>query len=400
VAIVAGDLSGDASGRALALELQRLRPDVQLWGAGGPRMRDVGVELAADLSSASAIGIAESLKLAPRLLGASRRLRRLLLERSPDVFVPIDFGAFNVGLGRFAREHGIPTIYYFPPGSWRRTKRDQSSLIAAADKIITPFPWSAELLSEAGADAVFPGHPMLDWVAPARSRPEFVKELDLREGARLIGLLPGSRAHEIASLLPVLVEASVKISEQMPEKIAYLIPVGSERAARGVFQTALRLIPEKWRRHTDPDDAGGDTLLAQYRVVVDGTYDVMAHSELLVTCSGTATLEAMVLGTPMIIVYRGSKLMKLEYLFRKGILERFFGMPNIIAGRKICPELLEDQASPEVIAKLAVEFLEKPEELERMRSELQSAKAALGEPGGTARAAGLVLEAAGLLSSA
>lgn len=404
VAIVAGEASGDASGAALVEELRRLRTDISFWGAGGPMLREAGVELVADFSWASAIGIAESLKLAPRLLREIDKLKKVFIERRPDVFVPVDFGAFNVRLGKFVREQGIPSVYYFPPGSWRRRPRDHSGLVAAADKIITPFPWSQDILRESGADAVFLGHPMLDRVAPKRTREKFLKGLDLKEEARIVGLLPGSRPHEIENILPVMLKAASQISEAVPGLIAYVMPASSEAAVKRMADIMVRVVSraqrERMRREAEPDlDDGGDDLLTQYRVVHDATYDVMAHSDLIITCSGTATLEAAIIGTPMIIVYRGSRIMKAEYLFRKGILEDFIGMPNIIAGREICPELLGNQASPEAIAKLAADFLETPEELEKMKVELRSARKILGEPGGTSRAAEMVLAVAGLLSS-
>jgi lipid-A-disaccharide synthase len=405
VAIVAGEASGDASGGALALQLQKLRPGIELWGAGGPRMRDAGVELLADFTATGAIGIVESLKLVPRLSRELAKLKKVFLERRPDVFVPIDFGAFNIRLGKFAREHAVPTVYYFPPGSWRRRPKDPSSLLAAADKVITPFPWSADFLSGAGADAVFLGHPMLDRVAPKLSRKRLIKELKLRKDRRIVGLLPGSRSHEIRNILPALLKASAEISERIPSVGAYLVPASSEQAVYEITRIMVRTVAREWRSSPLRLDAaadsadGGDDLLAQYRAIVDSVYDVMAHSDLVITCSGTATLEAMILGTPMIIVYRGSRAMKLEYLFRKGILEEFIGMPNIIAGREICPELVGDEASPQAIAKLAISLLESPEELQKMRRELESARRALGEPGATKRAARLVLETAGLLSS-
>lgn len=390
IAIVAGEASGDASGAALAAELRRLRPDILLWGAGGPKMRAQGVELVADFSWAGAIGILESLKLAPRLLGELGKLKRALVSRRPDAFVPIDFGAFNVRLGKFAREQAIPTAYYFPPGSWRRRPKDPSSLLSASDKIITPFPWSESFLREHGADVIFPGHPMLDRVAPTMSREEFLKTIDVPDDARVVGLLPGSRSHEIKHILPTLLRASRKISEGIQGVTAYLMPASSARTAG---QITRLLVGGNLR-------GDGRDLQMYHRVVQDRTYDVMAHSEMIVTCSGTATLEAMILGTPMIIVYRGSRAMKFEYLFRKGILEEFIGMPNIIARREICPELLGDQASPEAIAKLAIECLEKPEEAQRLRQELHAARQTLGEPGGTGRAATAVLELAGLSPTA
>lgn len=390
IAIVAGEASGDASGRALALELRRLCPDISIWGAGGHGMRDAGVELVSDFSWAGAIGIVESLKLVPRLLGELAKLKKEFLMRRPDAFVPIDFGAFNVKLGRFAKEQGIPTIYYYPPGSWRRRPRDNSSLLAASNKIITPFPWSEEILKAAGADAQFLGHPLLDQVAPEITRDELIRELnleiDIPEDGKIIGLLPGSREHEIANILPAMLAAGKIISREIPSAACFLIGAGSEKAAARI---AKILRPQHYK-----DSA------ARYYVLKGRTYDVMSCSDLLISCSGTATLEAMIMGKPMIIVYRGSSLMKFEYLFRKTILEQYIGMPNIIAGREICPELLGNQASPVIIAESTVRFLKEPAEIQKMKQGLQSAREALGAPGGTSRAAEVVLKTAGLLPSA
>jgi lipid-A-disaccharide synthase len=299
-------------------------------------------------------------------------------------------------LGRFARSVGIPTVYYFPPGSWRRKPRDPSALLGAADKIITPFPWSRDLLAEAGADVAFLGHPMLDRVKPSQSKSKMLRELKIEPGTRVIGLLPGSRMHEIRNNLPAMLGASKIISEASPGLCAYLIPTISERAMADVFKMVLPWIPGKFKGNPDSED---DPTLAQYRVMVDATYDVMAHADFLISCSGTATLEAMILGTPMIIIYRGSRLMKVEYLLRKGMLESYIGMPNIVAGREICPELLGDQASPEKIAETALDYLGDPEKSKRMREELSKETAVLGKPGATRKAAEEILQFARLRSS-
>lgn len=404
VAIVAGEASGDASGASLAAELRRLSPKISLWGAGGSKMRDAGVELVADFSWVGSIGVVESLKVVPRMLGELSRMKQALLKRRPDVFVPIDFGAFNVPLGKFARANGIPTVYYFPPGSWRRRPRDVSRLLAASDKIITPFPWSEELLKRAGADVSFFGHPMLDSVAPTVSRRKLLSNLRVRGNKRVVGLLPGSRVHEIRNILPALLRAATLITKELPDVATYLMPASSGRAMREMARIMARIVPGEWRRKAGESDedveVGDDEPYAQYRVIDGNAYNVMAHSDLLITCSGTATLEAMILGTPMIIVYRGSRMMKFEYLLRRGILEEYIGMPNIVAGREICPELLGERASAEAIAKLATSFLEKPEEQSRIREELSRARAMLGKAGAAGKAARLVLEVGGLLSSA
>lgn len=377
VAIVAGEASGDASGAALALELRNLCPEIEIWGAGGHGMRDAGVRIVADFSWAGAIGIVESLRLVPRLLGEQKRLKRELVARRPDVFVPIDFGAFNVPLGKFARSEGIKTVYYFPPGSWRRRAKDSSNLVAASDKIITPFPWSETNLRDQGADAQFYGHPMLDRVAAKMTESDYRGVLGVSGDAPLVGFLPGSRTHEIDNIMPVMIGAAEMIANVIPNAGPFVIGAGSERAAERIGRVM--------RRAKAPN--------GMFRVVREMTYEVMAHSDLVVTCSGTATLESMILGTPMVIVYRGSKLMKLEYLFRKSILEDFIGMPNIIAGRSICPELLAEQASREGIAKTAISLLSDHAALSQMKEDLRSSLRVLGEPGATRSAAQAVLRA-------
>ncbi len=380
VAIVAGEASGDASGAALARELMRQCLDVSIWGGGGNHMREAGVELAADFSRAGAIGIVESLKLVPWLIWEQRKLKQAFIRCKPDVFVPIDFGAFNVRLGRFARKQQIPVVYYYPPGSWRRTQRNHSRLMEASDKIITPFPWSETNLRASGADAVFCGHPMLDSIGPTMSREDFFRANDLTSDSLLFGLLPGSRRHEIANILPTLLESAGIIAKKVAAVRSVAIAAGSERAANQIAKVV-----------NGADCAEGLTV----RIVDGRTHDVISHSDFLLSCSGTVTLEAMVLGTPMLIVYRGSALMKVEYLFRKQILETYIGMPNIIAGREICPEFIADAATPEAIASRAIEYLTDDHKLQQMKNDLRDAKLVLGEPGGTAAAARIVLETAG-----
>jgi len=374
IALVAGEHSGDASAAALAEEFRRFRPDVLLWGAGGERMRQSGVELVEDFSWAGAIGVLESLKKVPPLLAALARLKNALIERSPSVLVLIDFGAFNIRLGTFAKEQGIPVVYYFPPGSWRRRPRDFSKLLASADKFITPFPWSEKFLRDAGADAVFWGHPILDIVKPSASSVELRKELNITGNGMVIGLMPGSRSHEIKSIIPAFAHAAEIIVSQTPQVSAFV--------AAAVSDESERLI----RMHADSFKN------VEFRVLQKRAYDVMEASDLLLTCSGTAALEAAVLERPMIIVYRGTWLMQFEYIFRRRVIEDFAGMPNIIAGRMICPELLGDDASPENIAACAVRLLSDPVEMERQRSDLRNVKSVLGEPGGTERSARAILE--------
>lgn len=374
IAICAGESSGDLNGAYLASALQRIDPNLKLWGAGGPKMRDAGVEIAVNMTGGGTIGIAETLKSIPSVAIKYHQMRRLLLNRRPDLFIPIDFGAFNVRLAQIARKNGIEVVYYFPPSSWRRKPKNASKLLACGGKVVTPFPWSAELLTEAGLDARFVGHPLVDIVKPTKPREQFLSELGLDPSVPTIGLLPGSRAHEIREHLPRM-GACAEILHGDLGNVQFLIAAawGAERMRSQI-------------EHSDEE------YFPPLAVVEGSTYDCMAASDLLITASGTATLEAAILGVPMIIIYRGSPIMRLEYAFRKSILEDFIGMPNIVVDRGVCPELINDDVKPEVLADIARDLLTDKDKLSHMKSDLCEVKSKLGEPGAVERAARAVLE--------
>ena len=380
IAISAGESSGDLNGAYLVSALAKIDPSLRFWGAGGSRMRDAGVEIAVNMTGGGTIGIATSLASLPRVLLKYLRMRRLILARRPDLFVPIDFGAFNVRLARIAHRNGIRVVYYFPPSSWRRKPRDAARLIACGGKVVTPFPWSAELLSAAGVEARFVGHPLIDIVKPSEPREQFGREIGLAESVPTIGLFPGSRAHEIGEHMPVMLACAEIIHRQLG---GAQFVIG---AAWGVDRMRARV--ESFAR--------GKSDFPVIRVVEGRSYDCMAASDLLITASGTATLEAAILGVPMVIIYRGTPVMRFEYALRKSILEEFIGMPNIIADRGICPELINDDVTPEALADIALSILGDEERLRRMKFELGEVRARLGEPGAVDRAARAVLEMGGL----
>lgn len=374
IAICAGESSGDLNGAYLARAIAKIDPGARIWGAGGPKMREAGVDVTVSMTGGGTIGIAESLKSLPAIAVKYHRMRWLLLNRRPDLFVPIDFGAFNVRLAQIAHAHGIPVVYYFPPSSWRKQPRNSTKLIACGGKVVTPFPWSADLLSAAGVDARFVGHPLVDIVKPSVSREQFLGELGLDPSVPTIGLLPGSRAHEIREHLPRL-GACAEIMHGDLGRVQFVI--GAAWGAQSMLDGI---------EHSDEDH------FPPIRVVEGRTYDCMAASDLLITASGTATLEAAILGVPMVIIYRGSAIMRLEYAFRKSILEDFIGMPNIVAGRGVCPELINDDVTPEKLADIARSLLTDKNALSEMKADLEEVRFRLGETGAVDRAARAVLE--------
>lgn len=437
VAISTGEASGDRAGGQLAREILDLRPDTRIWGIGGSGLRSAGVEVVFESTRYAAIGVSAALPMLPAMLAERRRVFAEIVRRRPDVLVAIDAGAFHLGFGPweglcpFVRRRlpGTRILYYFPPGSWRRTLK-ATSLGACADRVATPFPWSAGELQRLGVDARFVGHPLLDLVKPSADTVEVAARYGVDLDHPVIGLFPGSRAQEIRQLLPVLFDAAARIHRRVPG-VQFLLGL-APTVGRKVVLEAREHARARWRRDrgsldrakapgstrispalpvpvVGPADAAtrrqrrwiersgeaagdGDFPLA---VVEDGTYDVMSVSDILLCASGTATLEAAILGKPMVIVYRLGRGHSLEYRLVRKRLPAHVGMPNLLADRRICPELLQEDANPDSIASEAIALLLEPERMIRMRADLREAVACLGEPGGARRAARMVLEMGG-----
>ncbi len=343
-------------------------------------MRDAGIDVVLNMAGGGTIGISETLKAIPSVALKYFWMRRELLSRRPDLFVPIDYGAFNIRLAQIARKNGISVVYYFPPSSWRRRPTNAAKLRECGGKVIPPFPWSAELLSREGVDARFVGHPLVDTVKPALGRDAFLRQLELSDSTPTIGLLPGSRAHELREHLPPMVGCAEIIHRELGE--AQFIVAVAHRADE--IRARLRALTQ------------GTTRLPRIRVVEGQTYDCMAHSDFLIAKSGTVTLEAAILNTPMLIVYRGTAIMRLEFLFRKSVIEEFIGMPNIVADRGVCPELINDDVTAEKLADITLSLLRDQTRLAKMKASLSEVRTKLGGSGAVRRAAQALIEMGGL----
>ncbi len=449
IAIFSGEISGDLIGGALAEELKRQCPGVELWGLGSRAMRQAGVELLEDTNEWGVISLAQGLAKYPHFrLVVYPRTIKALKQRRPDALVLIDFGTFNVKVAGWAKAHGIPVCYYFPPGAWRREGDKGAQLGRVTDVMAVPFEWAAERFRRLGANAINVGHPLLEWAKPSMTRAQFAAEFDMDPSRPIIGLLPGSRLHEIEHILPVLLDAAREIHKEVrdaqfvigvapnlspeivarylsgqPELLARLSEYWYEFALeagtqvrRQVSRTANALAPQPQRQLVTvegivvPEETLTNELEKRQRadrhrakpllpptVLAKGlTYDVMAHSDVLITCSGTATLEATVFATPMVILYRLSKLMEVEArLLRLDKKLKFIGLPNILADRPIMPELLQHAATPEALAAAAIRLLNDVTARHTARMELEAVRDMLGGPGASERTARLVLELTG-----
>lgn len=372
VFISAAEASGDWAGALLAKALRFCRSDLRLSGIGGRRMASAGVQLVADSSTWGAIGVFEALSKIPRVMRALRATRSRLGTSPPSVLVLIDAGAINMRFAYQARSMGLPTLYYFPPGSWRR--RPKSIAIRdVVDMIATPFPWSRDLLQGGRARVEWVGHPMVETARPSIPRGEAERRYDIDPARPVVAVAPGSRSQEIHYLLPVLAGAASRLLQQLPG-LQLLVPVAASLKRKQV---------------SDPLAEAG----VQVQFLDGMDYDALQLAWAAIVCSGSATLEFACLGIPMVVVYRASRATTLQYRLIRGLLggQRFAAMPNIIAEREVVRELLGSEAKPDSISREIAALLGDERERARISAELGAVAAALGPPGASERTARMVL---------
>lgn len=371
--VIAGEPSADTHAAMLGEALLRERR-VRLCGVGQSRMREAGFDLLHDSAGWSGIGVIDSLRRAPGLMLRMRGLTRHLIAEPPDLLMPIDFGAFNVRLVRRVRRRlDCPVLYYFPPRSWCR-EADYGGLAGLVDLVATPFPWSEQRLREAGINARWVGHPVVDRIRPSgpEERAALRAKLGVPSGERVIGLLPGSRRTEIRCNAPQMLGAAETIGDAIGGA-RFLLSV-----APGASEDTLR---EKVARFG----------LSARTTLLRGVSEIVRAADLVIATSGTATLETAAAGCPMVIVYGGTWLMSLEKRVRR-FSAPFIGMPNIVAGEEVVPELIDRDAVAPRIARSALRLLEDEAEMERMRRRLEGVREQLGEPGVSARVARMALD--------
>ncbi len=377
-----GETSGDLYASYLAKAIAEEIPGAKMWGMGGYNMAKAGVSLLVYSSPKGAIGVVEALKVVPFFLTAYTKVKISLSRNPPDVLLLVDFGAFNLRLGKWAKKRGIPVLYFIPPGSWRReVGRSVHHLKKAADKVICIFPWNQKALQEEGVEAYFFGHPLLDILE--KEEKEIARAgLGLKEVPTL-GLLPGSREQELRYILPTILRAVPFLKKHIPMLQFVLAP------PEGALQSLKNCLPRGWEMSRNSLRGDGYTVYLR-----EGqSWRVMNASDALIVASGTATLEAAILETPMLIIYKGSPLTHLEYHLRR-LRFPYVSLPNIILGRKEFPELIQEQAIPPLLANLALQLLINEDVRSRQFQLFKEIKGNLGEKGTFKRTAIFVREMA------
>ncbi|HHV43380.1 MAG TPA: lipid-A-disaccharide synthase [Firmicutes bacterium] len=374
IMLVAGEPSGDLHGARLAKAILEQNPAVELFGLGGPLMAEAGVRLIADPTAVSLIGFVEVFQHVRYLLRLLKQAAHILRLQRPDAVVFIDFPEFNMRLAKVAKGLGVPSLYYFSPSVWAWRRGRAKKLGKLVDMVAAVFPFEADIYRRAGAEVIYLGHPLLDTVQPSMDEVEIHRFLNIVPEAMKIALMPGSRRQEIKAHLPTMLEAGRLIQEQVQRPVQYLVPV-----AAGIDDELIReVIAQR-----------GEGL--NLRLVHGYQYDVLAVADLVIVACGTATLEAALLEVPMVTVYR---LSKTTYRIAKLLVKvPHVALPNVIAGREIVPELIQDEFTPETVVRAAMPLLQ-GEAREEQRKALAQVKVTLGPPGAVARCAALVLKLA------
>lgn len=368
ILFVAGEASGDAQAARLAAAVRLQRPDVRMTGVGGAQMREAGVDTFVDVSELSMMGISE---VVSSLAGIRRIYKRIVAELRgddpPSVVVLVDFPEFNLLLARAVQRAGIETFYYVSPQVWAWRRGRIAKICRRVDRMVVLFPFEAELYADRGLDARFFGHPLAEEVVADRGRSETRERYGFSVDRNLVGLLPGSRKREVERLLPPMLEAAARLPADTGFAIA---------AAPGLDLSAI----ERAVR--------GSGIEA---VVVQGdAYNLIAAADTAVVASGTATVETALLGCPMVVVY---KLSAFSYRAARALVRvSHIAMPNILAGRRIVPELIQDDANGARIAAELNRYLNDWDYRNETVRSLAGVREALVRPGAAGRAAAFLLE--------
>lgn len=331
IAIVAGEASGDLLGSHLMAALKEVRPDVQFIGIGGPKMKAVGMDIMFPMEKLAVNGYVEVLRHYREIVGIRRKLRAHFIANKPDLFIGIDAPDFNLDLELNLKQHGIPTIHYVSPSIWAWRKERINKIKRAVSHMLALFPHEPKLYSEAGVPVEYVGHPLADMLPEQPKRAEMRETMRIPVQAKVFAFLPGSRQGEVRRLANIYIETAKLILKKQPDA-RFLVPLVS-RETRGIFEQALY-------------DCDAQEL--PITMLFGHAQDAMIAADGVLVASGTATLEAALLKRPMVITYRLNAL-SLWMMKRKGYLP-YYGLPNILCGRFVVPELIQEDATPENLA--------------------------------------------------
>jgi lipid-A-disaccharide synthase len=403
ILIICGEASGDLHAAHLARAILKINPEIKISAVGAGLLREAGAQVFCDIKDLASIGLFDVLRKLPKFFALQKLILQKIKVDKPDALILVDFSGFNLRLAKainpptsslgFARDDpertkqvegplgiddersrtikkSVPIIYYISPQVWASRPGRIKTIRKYIDKMIVLFKFEQDFFKRYGVDVDFTGHPLIDIVKPSMDEKEFLIQLGFSESKTTIALLPGSRRQEIENILPIMLEASILISKHMPNTQFVIakspqvdLNIYSSAAAR--FKINLRIIEGK-------------------------TYDCLNIADFALVASGTATLEAAIIGKPFAVIY---KMGLLNYLlYRPQVKTPYIGMVNIVAQRKIVPEFIQFQATPLKIAKETVRILNNPAEMKFIENNLRRVKGLLGEKDASLRASQIIID--------
>ncbi|MBA3002958.1 MAG: lipid-A-disaccharide synthase [Desulfurivibrio sp.] len=370
IMIVAGEASGDMHGARLIAALKEQAPEAQVCGIGGPELTRQGVEILYDSSQLAVVGIVEVISHLSFIREALRILENRLKEQQPDLLILIDYPDFNLIMAKKAKRLGIPVFYYISPQVWAWRSGRVKTIKKLVDRMAVILPFEQEFYRKRGMTVDFVGHPLMDSVRTTRTREDFLQSLGIAPESTVIGILPGSRKREIAGMLPIFLEAAKCMQDQLVKPV-FLLPLAPTLCEDDLLANGLA-------------ESG-----VEVKVIRENRYDLMGACGAVMAASGTVSLELAILDVPMVISYRVSPLT--YFLGRRLIKVQYASLVNLVAGREVVPELLQNEALPEKIASATVRLIANQAERTKHLNGLAEVRKKLGGAGASAKAAKLAL---------
>ncbi|MFH1458178.1 MAG: lipid-A-disaccharide synthase [Candidatus Omnitrophota bacterium] len=369
ILLVCGEASGDLNAAGLVREILRLNPCIRISAVGGARLKEAGAQVFYDIEGLSVIGLFDALKKLTQFLSLQKLILEKIKEEKPDALILVDFSGFNLRLAKKVNK-SLPVLYYTSPQVWASRPGRLKTIKKYIDKMIVLFKFEEEFYRKYGTEAVFAGHPLLDIVKPTMEKPAFLRHYAFSDSKKTIPLLPGSRIQEVKNILPVMLKAALIIQKDMGN-VQFVI-AKSPQVPWSIYNRLIH---------------GLDLDLV---TIEDKTYDCMNIADFCLVASGTATLETAIMEKPFVIIY---KMNLLNYLlYRRQVKLPCIGIVNIVAQRRIIPELIQFNATPQKIAKASLQILHDASRVQQMKNDLVLVKSFLGENGASLRAAHLILD--------
>lgn len=369
----AGEASGDMHAAAVAAEIKKENPQIDIFGMGGKNMREAGVRIVYDIEHLGIIGFVEVLKHLPLFFKLIKFLKETMVNEKPDVLVCIDYPGLNMKIAHAAKEMGIPVVYYIAPTIWAWKKGRAKQIARDVRQVASIFPFEAEAYKKAGASVTFVGHPLADTVKTSMSFEEAMEYFGGQKDKKRILLMPGSRKNEVSGLLPVMLDACKLISEKA--ECQFYLPK-ADTISDEFLKSFLSKYPE-----------------LSVTVTEGKQYDLMQICTACIASSGTATLETALMELPTVLIY---KLAPATWFIAKHVVEvKYAGLPNLLLQKEVTPELLQNQVTAENIESIIVPWITDEQIRARNINELQEVRKRLGDAGAVKRTARLILKTAG-----